>query len=227
MLRTALRSLAVSLAVAAFGVHADAPLPKGLMLNLDFRKAENGVIPSKALYPLHVPMEDLYIMTNHEHRVFLMLESEQGLDIPHSSLLDPDGSGWVATIRIFALSEGIVMSQGDDSEGYAIYIKDGVVHATINTGTSTITLRENPRNGITKCLNKWVTVELKIKPDMATLILNRAHAAAVPLQMPLTGKNHRIRIGEHKTLPAPLRYNKAATTTGFTGAISSFKLLRQ
>ena len=210
----------------AIGAQAGNPLPKGLMLNLDLQRIEDGLIPNKTLYPLYVPIGDLGTVTNNDKRVLLMFEHGQGLDIPHSSLLDPDGGSWVATVRLFAMSNGLVMSQGDDEKGYAIYIKDGAVHAAIHTGYSTIILKERPEHGITEYLNKWVTIELKLNPDMVILVLNRAHVAIAPLQAPLIGEDYRIRIGEHKTLPAPLSRSKTATT-GFTGAISSLKVLRQ
>jgi len=225
--QAASRTLVVFIAVIALDAQATASLPKGLMLNLDLQQIENGLIPNKTLYPLHVPLGDLDTATNNSNRVLLMLEAGQGLDIPHSSLLDPDGGGWVATVRLFALTDGMVMSQGNDENGYAIYIKEGAVHAAIRTSHSTITLKERPENGITHCLNTWVTIEVKIQPEMAILILNRARVAIAPLQTPLRGEDYHVRVGEHKTLPAPLRRDTTATTTGFTGAISSLKLLRQ
>jgi hypothetical protein len=224
--RVALKALALFIAVIAIGAEAGDPLPKGPMLNLDFQRIEDGLIPSKTLYPLYVPMGELSteIFNN---RTMLLFEEGHGLDIPHSSLLDPDGSEWVAMIRVLALTDGMVMSQCDDEKGYAIYIKDGAIQAAIHTGHSTIILKERPENGITPCLNKWVTIEVKINSDMALLILNRAHVALIPLEEPLSGKDYRIRIGEHETLPAPLRRSKTATPTGFTGAVSSLKLTRQ
>lgn len=224
--RLALKTLALFIVTIATDTPAGDPPPKGLMLNLDFQRIESGLIPSKTLFPLHVPMGELSTGT-FDDRTMLMFEEGQGLDIPHSSLLDPDGSAWVAIIRVFALTDGMVMSQGDDKKGYAIYIKDGAVQAAIHTGHSTIFLKERPENGITPCLNKWVTIELKLNSDSAILILNRAHVALVPLQAPLNGKDYRIRIGEHEALPAPLSRSKTATPTGFTGAISSLKLVRQ
>jgi len=210
----------------AIGTQAGTPLPKGLMLNLDFQRIENGLIPNKTLYPLYVPIDGLGTETSN-NRVLLMFAAGQGLDIPHSSLLDPNGDGWVATVRVFALADGMVMSQGNDEKGYAIYIKNGAVHAAIRTGYSTIVLKERSENGITECLNKWVTIELKLTSDMAILILNRVYAAIAPLQAPFVGEDYRIRVGEHKMLPAPLRHDTTATPTGFTGAISSLKILRQ
>ena len=226
-MQTASRTLAVFIAVIAIDARATASLPKGLMLNLDLQRIENGLIPNKTLYPLYVPLGNLDTATNNSNRVLLMFEAGQGLDIPHNSLLDPDGGGWVATIRLFALTDGMVMSQGNDEKGYAIYIKEGAVHVAIRTGHSTITLKERPENGITHCLNTWVTIEVKIQPEMAILILNRARVAIAPLQTPLRGEDYHVRIGEHKTLPVPLHRDTTATTTGFTGAISSLKLLRQ
>ncbi len=222
----ALKALALFIVTIAIGTQAGDPPPKGLMLNLDFQRIENGLIPSKTLFPLHVPLGELSTGTFND-RTMLVFDEGQGLDIPHSSLLDPDGSAWVAIIRVFALTDGLVMSQGDDEKGYAIYIKDGAVQAAIQTGHSTIFLRERPENGITPCLNKWVTIEVKIDSDSALLILNRAHVALVPLQEPLNGKDYHIQIGEHKTLPAPLSRSKTATPTGFTGGVSSLKLVRQ
>jgi len=168
------RTLALFIAATASGAQAGDTLPKGPMINLDFERIENGLIPSKTLFPLYVPIGELGTKTSND-RTLLFLDKGQGLDIPHSSMLDPDGSAWVAIIRVFAVTDGMVMSQGNDEKGYAIYIKDGAVQAAI----------------------------------------------------PLKGKDCRIRIGEHKTLPAPLSRSKTATLAGFTGAISSLKILRQ
>lgn len=224
--RAALKILALFIATITLGAQAGDSPPKGLMLNLDFQRIEDGLIPSKTLFPLHVPMGELST-TTFSKRTVLVLNEGQGLGIPHSSLLDPDGSEWIAIIRVYALTDGLIMSQGDDEKGYAIYIKDGAVQAAIQTGHSTIVLKERAEKGITPYLNKWVTIELRVNSDMALLVLNRAHAALVPLQEPLRGQDYRIRIGEHKTLPAPLSRSKTATLTGFTGAISSLKIVRQ
>jgi hypothetical protein len=207
-------------------VYASAPLPKGLMLNLDLQHIEGGLIPNKTLYPLYVPMGELGTETFYQRKL-LTFRQGQGLDIPHSALLDPDGSEWIITVRVFALTDGIILSQGDEEKGYAIYMKDGVIHAAIRTNHASITLSELPENGITDYLKEWVTIELKIKPDMAVLSLNRNRAALVPLDLPLSGKNHKIRLGAHPDLPAALNHNTTATPTGFTGAVSSLKLLRQ
>ena len=205
---------------------AESALPKGLMLNLDFQNIKDGLIPNKALFPLYVPLSGLGIEPVNSRNV-LAVQHGQGLDIPHSSLLDPDGSEWITTVRVFTLTDGIVMSQGNDETGYVIYIKDGAVQIAIRTGPTTIILKERPENGITSCRNKWVTIDLRIKPEVAILSLNRNRVALVSLQAPLIGKNHLIRIGEHRALPAPLQRNTTATPTGFTGGISSLKVLRQ
>ena len=201
-------------------------LPKGLMLNLDLRRIEDGLIPSKTLYPLYVPQGDLGTESD-KRRTFLIFKKGQGLDIPHSTLLDPDGGVWIATIRVFARTDGIVMSQGNDESGYAIYIKDGLVHAAIRTGQSVILLKELPKNGITHYQNKWVTIDMSIKPDQVSLHLNRTRVATAPISEPLSGQNHYIHIGEHQTLPIALQNNTNALPSGFTGAISSLKILRQ
>jgi hypothetical protein len=218
--------LILVIVMLAIDAQASNAPPKGLMLNLDFQRIENGLIPSKTLFPLYVPLGELDTGT-YDDRTMLVVNEGQGLDIPHSSLLDPDVSEWVAIIRVFALTDGMVMSQGDDEKGYAIYIKDGAVHAAIHTEHSTLILKERPENGITNYLNKWVTIEVKINSDTAILILNRAHVAVVPLRAPLSGKDYRIRIGEHKALPAPLSRSKSASPTGFTGGITSLKIVRQ
>lgn len=202
------------------------PVPKGLILNLDFQNIQEGLIPNKTLYPLYVPLGELGVETL-QNRTILTLQNGQGLDIPHSSLLDPDGGEWITSIRIFALTDGLVMSQGNDEKGYAIYIKDGVVHVAIRTNHSTVTLTERPENGITHCLKKWITIEVRIKPETAILILNRSRVAITLLPEPFRGENYQIRIGEHKELPEPLLHSKTATPTGFTGAIGSLKITRQ
>ena len=196
------------------------------MLNLDFQNITEGLIPSKTLYPLFVPLGELRTQPiNSRHT--LILSEGQGLDIPHSSLLDPDGSSWVTSIRVVALSDGLIMSQCNDTSGYAIYLKDGVVHAVILSGRTSVTLREQPDRGIGSVLKKQVTIDLKINPDSAMLILNRNRVAYVTLQKPLAGENHLIRIGEHAAIPVPLKRKPAATATGFTGGINAVKILRQ
>lgn len=224
-MRKQLATTGLIIAVMAMGALA-AGQPKGLMLNLDFHRIEQGLIPNKTLYPLYVPLGDLGTERS-DRRTFLSIQEGQSLDIPHSSLLDPDGDEWVAVIRVFALTDGIVMSQGDDEKGYVIHIKDGAVRVAIRTEHSAVTLKERPEYGITHCLGQWITIDLRIKHEMAILSLNRARVALVPLSAPLSGTNHLIRIGEHQVLPAPLKYNATATTTGFTGSISSLKFVRQ
>jgi hypothetical protein len=221
-------SLFTAAVLTAFmlAVHVHASLPKGLMLNLDFNGIENGLIPSRALYPLHVPLGDLGTST-FNGRTVLVVEEGQGLGFPHSTLLDPDGSEWVAMMRVFATTDGIVMSQSNDEHGYVIFIKNGAVHASVQTGHSALLLSERPENGITECLNKWVSIEVKINSDTAMLIINRAYVGLIPLQEPLIAENCRIRIGQHDTLPAPMIRNDSVTAKGFIGAISSFKILRQ
>ncbi len=201
-------------------------LPKGIILNLDFQQIRDGLIPNKALYPLHVPTNGLGTETVNQREILVFKEGK-GLDIPHSSLLDPDGTSWVVSIRMLALADGIIMSQCNDTSGYVIYLKDGVVHATIRSGYSTTTLRERPGYGIGNVFKKQVSIDLRIERDFAFLILNRTRVATTSLQKPLAGNNHLIRIGGHTTVPIPLKRNPAATPTGFAGGISSFKILRQ
>ena len=201
-------------------------LPKGLILNLDLRHIEDGLIPNKTLYPLHVPQGDLSTKSD-GRRTFLILKEGQHLDVPHSLLLDPGGGEWVATIRVFARTEGLIMSQGNDEVGYAIYLQDGAIKIAIKTGSSTNVLMERLDYGITPALNRWVTIEIRFKQDEASLLLNRARVASIPLAEPLHGENFHIRIGEHQTLPVALQHSPDITPSGVTGAISSLKFLRQ
>ena len=201
-------------------------LPKGLILNLDFRQIEDGLIPNKTLYPLHVPQGDLSTKSD-GRRTFILLEEGQHLDIPHSILLDPEDGEWVAMIRIFARTEGLIMSQGNDKVGYAIYLQDGAIKIAVKTGSSTNLLMERLDYGITPALNHWVTIEIRFRPNEVSLLLNRARVASIPLAEPLHGKNLQIRIGEHQTLPVALQHLPDITPAGFTGAIRSLKILRQ
>lgn len=201
-------------------------LPKGLVLNLDFRNIREGLIPSNTLYPLHVPQGNLRTR-DIDKRTFLLFEDGQGLDIPHCTLLDPDGSTtWVASIRVLPLSDGIIAAQCNADSGFVIYLRDGVVHAAIQSGRNVVTLREQPGQGLGSILKKQVTIDLKISPNSAQLILNRNRVCNIALSKPLAGTNQKIRIGQPNTslLPA-LRPN--AVPKGFTGGIASFKILRQ
>ena len=200
--------------------------PNGLMLNMDLARVQDGLVPNAGLYPLHVPLGDLGIETiNHES--ILLLKNELGLDIPHSSLLEPDGSEWIVSVRVAALSDGMVLSQANDVHGYAIYLKNGAAHAVVRTGGSVFLLKETPESGITDCRKDWVSIELRIKPDMALLTLNRKRAAIALLDGPLEGEDMRIRLGNHRTPPAIMQHIPGAPSTGFSGGISSLKIWRQ
>ncbi|WP_372847246.1 hypothetical protein, partial [Pontiella sp.] len=201
-------------------------LPYGLMLNLDFSETRDGLIPSKTLYPLHVPLGDLTIEWAN-YRNMLSIMDGQGLDIPHSSLLDPDGREWIVTARIFVLSDGIVLSQGNDEHGYVIYLTDHAVRATIRSGAYSMTLKEREDRGIGNYRKKWVTIELRIKPDTAILSLNRKRVAMLSLDAPFRGTDMQIRLGAPRTRPPILKNLLDVEDSGFTGAFASFKIIRQ
>jgi hypothetical protein len=173
-----------------------------------------------------VPLDGLLI-ERFNHRNMLAFQYGQGLDIPHSSLLDPNGREWIVSVRAFVLEDGLVMSQGNDTHGYAIYIKDHSVQAVLRTGRVAMTLKERADRGISKYRKKWVTIELHVKKDRAYLLLNRKRVCLVRHNTPLCGKDMRIRLGTHKTLPIMLENKPYATTNGFQGAISSLKIIRQ
>lgn len=202
------------------------PLPKGVMLNLDFSNVEQGLIPNKAFFPLYVPQCDAGIEDLLQEKM-LVLKDDIGFDIPHSSLLQPDGSEWIISVRLGALSDGMVISQGNDEKGYAIFIKDGAAHAVLRTGHSSILLKEDPRYGVTDCSKEMVTVELRIKSDIAVLTLNRKRAAMARIEGPLNGDEMPIRIGKHYALPAIMKNIAGIEPAGFSGAISTLKILRQ
>lgn len=201
-------------------------LPKGLMLNLDFEMANEGLIPSKSLYPLFVPQNNLAI-SRINHRNLLQFEPGQGLYIPHSSLLDPAGDEWIISVRIFALTDGLILSQGNETHGYAIYMKDGQISARVGTGHASFMLEESVQQGISKLKKRWVTIELSIREGRALLSLNRKRVAMILDEPALSGDNLRIRLGNHTQLPAVFKNVQTMTPTGFTGAVSSLKIHRQ
>lgn len=225
-MKTGIKSLLFIFAIASSVCQADTSAPKGIVLNLDLQNIQNGLIPNKTLYPLFVPQGGLSTKTIHSRKL-LMFNHGDGLDIPHSSLLDPSGTTWVTSIQIIALTDGLVISQGNDDSGFAIYLMDGVVHAALLTGGSVVTLRESTESGLGRIIKKRVTIVLKINSDSASLILNRTLVAHAPLKTPLAGNNLRIRIGEHTLLPVALKQNLGHSTSGFTGAVGSLKILRQ
>ena len=211
---------------SAIADETDPSRPKGLMLNLDFQNVQDGLIPNKAFFPLYVPQCDAGIETLLQEQM-LVLKDDIGFDIPHSSLIQPDGSEWIVAVRLGALSDGMVISQCNDQYGYAIYIQDGAAHAVIRTGHSSMLLKEDSRYGVTDCTKDMVTIELRINPDRAVLNLNRKRAAMVHLDAPLSGDDMPIRIGNHHALPSIMTNMPGAGPTGFSGAISSLKILRQ
>jgi len=200
--------------------------PKGLMLNLDFEAVSEGLIPSKAMHALHVPVQDLGVeFINNRH--MLAFQDDQGLDIPHSSLLDPNGDEWIVSVRAFPLTDGIIFSQTNDKNGLVIYMQDGHILAAVRTGNSTFILKERENRGLTKYRKRWVTIEIRIKKGLALMSLNRERVAMVMDQPALDGENLRIRLGEQRSLPPMLNHVSGMTPVGFTGAITSLKILRQ
>jgi hypothetical protein len=199
---------------------------KGLMLGLEFENVQDGLIPNEGFFPLYVPLGDAG-MDFLLQEMMLVLKNDTGLDVPHSSLIQPDGSEWIVSVRLGALSDGMVISQANDRYGYAIFIKDKAAHAALRTGHSTILLKEDPQFGIIDCTKEMVTVELRIKSDIALLTLNRKRAAMARLDAPLAGDDMPIRIGNHRQLPAIMTNIPEAEPTGFSGAISNLKIWRQ
>jgi hypothetical protein len=205
---------------------ADQPLPKGVMLNLDFQNIEKGLIPNKTLYPLYVPQNNLgleQVLT----RNVLAFQEGQSLQIPHSMLLEPTQDTWIVTVRFLALSNGIILSQCNDEKGYVLYLKDNEIYAAVRSGYSTLTLKASPDSGNGNCLKRWMTIELRIKRHSAMLSINRIREDLIPLSASFTGKNYKICLGQQPKNPAPFKYMKDPPNTGFTGVISSLKMLRQ
>ena len=172
-------------------VKAKASLPHGLMLNLDFSQTTEGLIPSKTLYPLHVPTGKLQIEEIHGKHI-LGIQAKQGLSIPHSSLLDPDGRDWVVSVRAFMLEDGLILSQCNEKHGLAIYLTEHTVQAVIRSGSMAMTLKEDEFKGVSKFRKRWVTIEIRVKRDRAFLLLNRKIAAMVLLDAPFAGKDMRF-----------------------------------
>ncbi len=203
--------------------------PMGLMLNLDFQHAANGLIPNKAFYPLHVPQGPLNIEPLLGENMLVFLPDE-GLDIPHSTLIQPDGSEWIVMVQLGSYPEGgngIVLSQCNDETGYAIYLKNGAPHVVVRTGNCSMVLKENQQTGITDSRKQLATIELRIKQDMAYLTINRKRVALVTLDAPLNGENMPIRLGNHHQIPAIMKNIPEVQSTGFFGAISALKIWRQ
>jgi len=210
-------ALACALLLTAFGFAAESR-PKGILLNLNFDESTQDLVFNKTLYPLHVPLGNLEL-TAVAGKKSLVFQEGQQLRIPHSSLLDPDGSEWIVSVRCRALADGIVMSQGNDETGYLFFLKNGMANAVIQIGGKMFLLRERPDSLPTKCIGEWITLELQIQPNEAFFYINRNRIASTPLPTPLSGTNLYIRIGNHA---AP-----GNESNGFSGAISSLKILRQ
>ena len=225
--------LQLTFAIALTG-HAEESfsLPKGLMLNLDFSQTTNGLILSKALYPLHVPQGDLEIKLL-LHEKMLNLSPQQGLSIPHNTLIQPDGnSKSIAIVRVGTRpdgSSGILLSQSDDDHGFAIFLTQGNINAAIRTTGAPPILLQQPLN--TRAINtekRMVLIELHIDTDKATLWLDRAPVASTPLPAPLNGNYMPVRIGcPSETQLHFLGDTTGIPTNGINGAISVLQLWRQ
>ncbi|MDF7825525.1 hypothetical protein P4B35_15980 [Pontiellaceae bacterium B12227] len=201
-------------------------LPKGLMLNLDFERAHNGLIPSKSLFPLYVPQNNLVIERT-VNRNLLMFQPDEGLSIPHSALLDPAGDEWVLSIRLFLLTDGLILSQGNEQHGFMVYSQEGQIFVRARTGHTAFMLNESSVRGIHKYRKRWVTIEVRLRNDIALLSLNRKRACMVTGEPALSGSDLRLRLGDHRKKPGFVKNFKELPSIGFSGAISSLKIHRQ
>ncbi|MEI6891167.1 MAG: LamG domain-containing protein [Pontiella sp.] len=194
------------------------------MLNLDFERVKNGLIPSKSLFPLYVPLNGLAI-ERVINRNLLGILPGQGLSIPHSALLDPAGDEWVVSFRVFMHADGLIFSQSNDTQGFVVYMLDGQILARVRTGHSAFLLEERGTSQSYK--NQWVTIEVRIRKGMALLSLNRKRVCMATDEPALTGQNLRIRLGDHRERPGFLKDFMDIPPSGFQGAFSSLKILRQ
>lgn len=121
----------------------------------------------------------------------------------------------------------MVVSQFDDSHGYAIFLLDGAVYAAVKTGDSAVLLHQEPGSLITDCREQMVQIDLRIKPDGVTLMLNRDLVASGPLSSPLKGEYMPVRIGSHQERPPMLKTLSEITHQGIDGAISLLMIRRQ
>ena len=99
--------------------------------------------------------------------------------------------------------------------------------AVIRTGNCALVLKEDRRTGITDCRREMATVELRIKSDMVLYTVNKNRVAMIALDAPLQGKTMPIRLGKHHKVPSVGENIPGVESTGFYGAISSLKILRQ
>ena len=198
---------------------------KGVMFRLDLEHISDGLIPSKSFYPLFVPLNTLKVRSL-DGRSVLVFNSDQGLDVPPSSLLDPGGMEWVVTVRFFAQSDGVILRHANAHSGYTLRVENGAVEVILHSEGKDILLKESAERGVTSCLKKWMVLELHIQPDQAMLVLNRVHVARVPLERSLFGRDFYLRLGQPKIF-APLREDDPEYPRGFSGGLSTLKFLRQ
>ncbi|MBN2704465.1 MAG: hypothetical protein JXR23_09670 [Pontiellaceae bacterium] len=220
-----------------FLAHLDTPAqeptafyPKGLIFNMNFDAASNGLVPNKGGFPLFVPLNGLEVKTLINEQM-LDLPADQGLTVPHSSILQPDGSMWLAGVRVGVRPSGktgMVMSQTNDRHGYAIYLLDGAVYAAVCTADSVIILQQSSDSILRDCSKGMVRIDLEIKANEVVLLLDRAKVASAPLTAPLDGggADMLLRIGNHESLP-PFLAEQEIPANGIFGAISLLQLWRQ
>lgn len=208
--------LTLSLLLPPAGISSETSLPPGLVLNLDFKNTKDGLIPSNSLFPLDVPLGSLQIVRLKE-RAALKIHQEEQLEIPGSSLLDPNGDGWDVSLRVRPASNGIIFTQANKRRSYCIFIEEGIPCASIHNGLTTATLRPAPSTGITNCINQWVTIQLTFREEQTLLSINRIRCDLLETSNPMIGTNYQAYIGA-----PPYKEPKI----GFSGEISALKILR-
>lgn len=206
---------------------AAAPAPLGLVLYYTFEREGGGLIRDKSPFSLHAPIGNLELFAPPDGEPYLLIKPDQSLTLPPSSLLNPRGFGWVATIKFYAEGDGLIFSQGTPENHLAIYIENGAACARIKQGNTIHVFKEE--NKIVKegpfthrikpynCLRKWTTATLHVTPSVAFFSVNRNRIESIQITDPVVENLDTITLG----------HNPSLDPVGFSGKISGLKLLRQ
>jgi hypothetical protein len=186
--------------------------PKGLILSYTFEEIKDGIIRSKAGFPLHAPLAPLQTAISKRGEAYLQLLPGQSFSPPPSSLLDFYGADLVLHLRVQPQSEGLLYSQGDKENHLALYIVLGIPVVAITQMNQTIFLQ-----GRRSIIGEWIVLSLQLTADRLSFSANRERLADLPLSEPLLLPGNGFTLG----------YNPLLSDQQIKARISSIKLLRQ
>jgi N-acetylglucosamine-6-sulfatase len=158
--------------------------PKGVMLNLAFGETANGRIPDKSGNGLDGLAPGLKLVQGPGGKT-AEFTGKEVVTVTNSEKLDPSKGAWTVEARIRPSADGAILSHGDERNGYALFIEQGVPGVAIMENHGWMTSRTIV-DGKQDCRGQWTHLAAVISERKMWLYVNGELADWLPVPVPLT-----------------------------------------